>query len=324
MVAGCASPQADSGNGTAFPPVPVTIGQAVEESVPIQIRAVGTAEPYATVDVKSQVAGSLLSVKFTEGATVNQGDLLFEIDPRPFREALRQAEAGVAKDGAQLRVAEAKIESVRAALESDRAAVEQAKLSLSFCEIHAPISGRAGNLLLHPGNLVKANGDNALVVLNQIKPIFVSFGVPERYLTAVAQQHSRHKLVVDANPDKDSTHMAGTLAVIDNAVDANTGTIRLKAAFDNKQFVNVVITVDTQTATVIPSEAVQVGQQGSFVYVVKTDQTVEPRPVAVGQTVSNKVIIEKGVTSGETIVTDGQSRAQPGAAEKRAGRGRPI
>jgi len=372
MVAGCASPQADSGNSTAFPPVPVTIGQVVEESVPIQIRAVGTAEPYATVDVKSQVAGSLLSVKFTEGATVNQGDLLFEIDPRPFREALRQAEAGVAKDGAQLRVAEtnlarsraqlknalaeaarfdqlskegistrqqeeqirtaaevaehsvrgdeAGIESVRAALESDRAAVEQAKLSLSFCEIHAPISGRAGNLLLHPGNLVKANGDNALVVLNQIKPIFVSFGVPERYLTAVAQQHSRHKLVVDANPDKDSTHMAGTLAVIDNAVDANTGTIRLKAAFDNKdgrlwpgQFVNVVITVDTQTATVIPSEAVQVGQQGSFVYVVKTDQTVEPRPVAVGQTVSNKVIIEKGVTSGETIVTDGQSRLFPGA-----------
>src|SRR5262245_43809133 len=173
---------------------------------------------------------------------------------------------------------------------------------------------------MHPGNLVKANGDNPLVVLNQLKPIFVSFGVPERHLTSVLQQQSRRKLAVTASADKDATPSTGTLKVINNAVDPNTGTIRLKAAFDNAdgrlwpgQFLNVVLTLDTQTATVAPSEAVQAGQQGSFIYVVKTDQTVEPRPVSVGQTISGKVIIEKGIAAGETIVTDGQSRLFPGA-----------
>jgi multidrug efflux system membrane fusion protein len=371
LAAGCASPQAQPGE-MAIPPVPVTVGQAAEESVPIQLRAVGTVEASSTVEVKAQVAGLLTRVGFTEGANVKKGDLLFEIDSRPFREALRQAEAALAKDQAQLRVAEASlarsqaqlknaradaaryeqlskegistrqqdeqirtaaevaehamrgdeasIESYRAAIESDRAAVEQAKLSLAYCEIRAPISGRAGNLLLHAGNLVKENGDSPLVVLNQIQPIFVSFGVPERYLNSVSRQHSRHRLAVQASPDKESGHGTGILNVIDNTVDPDTGTIRLKATFDNKdgllwpgQFVNVVLTLDTQIATVIPSEAIQAGQQGPFVYVVKEDQTVEPRPVTPGQTISDKVIIEKGVAAGETIVTDGQSRLFPGA-----------
>jgi multidrug efflux system membrane fusion protein len=313
-----------------------------------------------------------LNVKFTEGANISEGQLLFEIDSRPFREALRQAEAALAKDQAQLRVGEANLarsqaqlknakadatrfeqltkegistrqqedqirtaaevaehsvgadeatlESVRAAIESDRSAVEQAKLNLAYCEIRAPIGGRAGNLLLHPGNLVKANGDTPLVVLNQIRPIFVSFGVPERYLSAISEQHSRRKLRVDVAPEKEASAVSGTLSVIDNTVDTNTGTIHLKAEFNNKegrlwpgQFVNVVVTLDTQTATVIPSEAIQVGQQGSFVYVVKADQSVEPRPVTAGQTFSGKVIVEKGVAAGETIVTDGQSRLFPGA-----------
>jgi membrane fusion protein, multidrug efflux system len=370
ITASCSAPQAQSG-GAAFPPVPVAIAQAVKEAVPIQIRAVGTTEPYSSVEVKAQVAGALMAVRFTEGANVNQGDLLFEIDPRPFREALRQAEAVLAKDEAQVRVAganaarsraqlknaqseasrfqqlskegistrqqedqvqtaaevagqalhadEASIESLRASVESDRSAIEQAKINLEYCEIHAPISGRAGNLLLHAGNLVKAN-DIPLVVLNQLKPIFVSFGVPERYLGQISREQSRDKLAVDASPDKDSTHAAGKLAVIDNAIDSNTGTVRLKAVFDNKdghlwpgQFVNVLLTLDTHTATTIPSEAVQAGQQGSFVYVVKADQTVEPRPVTVGQTAAGKVIIETGLAAGETVVTDGQSRLFPGA-----------
>jgi multidrug efflux system membrane fusion protein len=373
LLSGCGSaPQAQSG-GPAFPAVPVSVGQAAEESVPIQVQSVGNVESYSTVEVKAQVAGPLLAVRFIEGANVKQGDLLFEIDPRPFREASRQAEAAVAKDEAQLRVAEANlarsraqlknakseatrfeqlskegistrqqedqirtaaevaehsvaadeasIESNRAALESDRAAAEQAKLNLAYCEIRAPISGRVGNLLLHPGNLVKANGDNAMVVINQIEPIFVTFGVPERYLGRIALQHSKRKLTVEATPDKDSKQtVRGTLTVIDNTVDQNTGTIRLKAIFDNKdgrlwpgQFVNVSLTIETQTATVIPSEAVQVGQAGSFVYLVKSDQTVEPRPVVVGQMVGGRVIVEKGVSAGETIVTDGQSRLFPGA-----------
>src|SRR5437773_5899781 len=233
VFAGCGSSQKAQSSGPTFPPVPVSIGEATEESVPIEIHSVGNVESYSTVEVKAQVGGPLLAVKFTEGGNVNNGDLLFEIDPRPFREALRQAEAAVMKDEAQLRVAEANaarsraqlknakaeanrfeqlskegistrqqddqirtaaevaehsvrgdeasIESIHAALESDRSAVEQAKLNLAYCEIQAPISGRAGNLLLHPGNLVKANGDTALVVINQIAPIFVTFGVPERY-----------------------------------------------------------------------------------------------------------------------------------------------
>ena len=374
LAAGCsAAPEAAKPGPPAFPPVPVSIGQATEELVPIQIQSVGNVEAYSTVEIKAQVAGPLLTVNFAEGAIVNKGDLLFEIDPRPFREAVRQAEAAIAKDGAQLRVAEANlarsraqlqnakaewgrfeqlskegistrqqedqvrtaaevaenssradeasIESIRATLESDQAALEQAKLNLGYCEIRSPITGRAGNLLVHPGNLVKANGDSPMVVINQISPVFVMFGVPERYLGRISAQNAQHKLAVEVSPNKDSKEtIRGTLAVIDNTVDSTTGTIRLKALFDNKdgrlwpgQFVNFSLTLQTEKAVVIPSEAVQVGQNGSFVYFVKADQTVEPRPVSVGQTAGGRVIIERGIASGDNIVTDGQSRLFPGA-----------
>ncbi len=353
--------------------MPVNIGQATENLVPIQIQSVGNVEAYSTVEIKAQVSGPLLNVKFAEGAIVNKGDALFEIDPRPFREAVRQAEAAVAKDEAQLRVAdanlartraqlqnakaewarfeqlskegistrqqedqvrtaaevaensaradEASIETIRATLESDRAALEQAKLNLGYCDIRSPITGRAGNLLVHPGNLVKANGDSPMIVINQIAPVFVTFGVPERYLNRIAFQRSQHKLIVQVSPDKDPNQVArGTLAVIDNTVDPVTGTIRLKAVFDNKdgrlwpgQFVNFSLTLQTEKAIVIPSEAVQVGQNGSFVYVVKADQTVEPRTVVVGQTSGGTVVVEKGLADGEKVVTDGQSRLFPGA-----------
>jgi len=369
LVACSSTQQAQQGGGgmPAMPPVPVSIATAVEESVPIQVKAFGTVEAYATVDVKSQVAGPLMNVRFAEGSYVAKGDLLFEIDPRPFQEALRQAEAALTKNNAQLKLAEANlardianqrnvdvdarryeqlmkegistqmqleqtrtaaemaresvradqaaIDSIRAAMDSDRASIEKAKLDLSYCQVRSPISGRAGNLLINAGNLVKAN-DVPPVVINQVTPIFVIFGVPERQLNQIA---GKSKLPVEASFDDDSK-VRGTLAVIDNQVDPNTGTIRLKAVFENSErllwpgrFVNVVMTLDTQTATVIPSESVQAGQQGPFVYVVKADKSVEPRPVVVGSTVAGKVIIEKGVVAGETIVTDGQSRLYPGA-----------
>ena len=354
-------------------PVPVSVAQATEEMVPIQVRSVGNVEAYSSVGVKALVGGQLLNVKFAEGANVAAGDLLFEIDSRPFREALRQAEAVVRKDEAELRVAEANIardqarlknaqaesqrfeqllkegiatrsredefrtaaevaaqsvradlaalESIRASLESGRSAVEQAKLNLGYTEIRAPITGRTGNLLLHPGNLVQANGDKPLVVINQVAPIYVTFGVPERYLGSItARQGSRQKLAIEVKPEGTAEPLRGTLSVIDNAVDSTTGTIRLKGSFENRnrqlwpgQFVNVVMTLETQRAIVIPAEAIQSGQQGSFVYVVKQDQSVEPRPVMTSQTVNGKALVDSGIMAGETVVTDGQSRLSPGA-----------
>lgn len=355
-----------------MPPVPVSVAVAAKEAVPTEIRAVGTVEPFSTVQVKSQIAGELLSARFTEGSQINKGDLLFEIDPRPYRDTLRQAEAAVAKDTAQVhqadaalgrdraqlknadaeaerwtqlfkegiaartqfdqvktnadaqresvRADEAAIESARASLESDRAAVSRAQLDLSYTEIRSPVAGRAGNLLVHPGNLIKVN-DVPLVVINRIEPAFVSFGVPEQYLGAIRARSARQKLPVEVSLEQEPDKVVrGFLTVVDNTVDASTGTIRLKAQFENRdrllwpgQFVNALLKLDTTEQTVVPAEAVQAGQQGQFVYVVKADQTVELRPVAPGATSMGKIAITKGVNPGETVVTDGQLRLFPGA-----------
>lgn len=355
------------------PPVPVSVAVASQESVPQDIRAIGTVEASATVQIKSQIAGELTAVRFVEGGNVRKGDLLLEIDPRPYQEALRQAESAVTRDRAQLRQAEANlgrdtaqlknaevlaarydslqkegvtsreqseqmrtnaeslrqsiradaaaVESARAAVENDLAAVSKAKLDLGYCEIRSPISGRAGNLLVHAGNLVKVS-DVALVVINQLEPVFVTFGVPEQYLADIRKNSSARKLPVQVSPQNDPGKIArGFLSVIDNSVDSATGAIRLKATFDNQdrtlwpgQFVTVSLTLDTlKNVTVIPSEAVQAGQQGQFVYVVKSDTSVERRDVKVGPAWKNGLIIDQGVAPGETVVTDGQLRLFPGA-----------
>jgi membrane fusion protein, multidrug efflux system len=372
LLTGCNSPKAQT--APAMPPVPVSVAVAAQESLPIDIRAIGSVEPFDTVQVKSQIAGQLMSVHFTEGGNVNQGALLFEIDPRPYRDALRQMEAALSRDQAQLRQAEANlardtaqskfteadaarnqelsklgvvarsqsdqiransnallesmradqaaIESARAAIDSDKSAVDRAKLDLTYCEIRSPISGRAGNLLVHAGNYVKSNGDTTLVVINRLRPIFVTFGVPEEKLAAIRQGDTVRKLPVQVTPQDSAGKVAqGVLSVIDNTVDTATGTIKLKATFPNEagllwpgQFVNVSLRLDTlRNATTVPAEAVQPGARGQFVYVVKPDQTVESRNVTVGATVGRKAIVETGVAPGETVVTDGQLRLYPGA-----------
>jgi len=371
---GCSKPPAPQAAAGGRPSVPVSVAVATEETAPVEIHAIGTVEPSSIVQVKAQISGELLTVHFVEGANVNKGDLLFKIDPRPYEEALRQAEAALQKDNAQLRQAEANltrdqaqlknaqaesgrytqlekegvisrsqsdqfrtnadalagsvhadeasIESARASSQSDRSAIDRAKLELSFCEIRSPISGRVGNLLVHAGNLVQANGQNPLVVIHQIAPIFVSFGVPEDQLSAIRSRSATRKLPVQASMQNEPGKVArGVLSVIDNTVDPNTGTIKLKATFENQdrilwpgQFVNVALTLDSRlNAVVVPSEAVQAAQKGQFIYVVKADQTVEPRVVTIGAAVGRKVIVEKGVAAGETVVTDGQLRLFPGA-----------
>jgi multidrug efflux system membrane fusion protein len=220
------------------------------------------------------------------------------------------------------RATQASIESAKAALEADQAAVANANLNLSYCEIHAPISGRTGNLLVHAGNLVKVN-DAPMVVIHQVTPVFVNFAVPEKHLAAIRRLSAARKLPVIARANDNPAREAhGELSLIDNAVDANTGTIKLKATFDNKdsmlwpgQFVTVVLTLDTEMATVAPTEALQNGQQGQFVYVAK-DSKVDLRPVTAGRTVGGKTVIEKGLVPGDTVVTDGHLRLFPGAQIK--------
>ena len=357
------------------PRFPVTIATAASESVPVEIRVVGTVEPSSTVQIKSQVAGELTQAPFAEGQNVEKGQLLFEIDARPYEEALRQAEANVLRDQAQLKQAEATrlkdiaslknsqadadrytalqkegvvsrqqadaartsadvlresiradeaaIESARASVNADVSAVGAAKLNLGYCRITSPMSGRTGNLLVHPGNLVKVN-DVALVVINRVSPVFVSFSAPEDQLSLVrARYASGAKLGVEVAPqDEPGAPSHGVLTVVDNTVDTTTGTIKLKATLPNDdkrlwpgQFVNVVLTLNTQKdATVIPSEAVQAGQDGSFVYVVKADNMVEKRDVKVGQNLDRKVVIDQGLAAGERVVTDGQLLLMPGAS----------
>jgi multidrug efflux system membrane fusion protein len=358
----------------AAPPVmPVSVAKVVQEAVPTELRVVGTVSASAVVQVKSQIAGELTAVSFTEGQNVTKGELLFRIDPRPYEDAVQQAQAAVERDKAQMAQAEATlardtaqakyaetdaslqselskggltsksqfdqsktnvevaqasakatqatIDSARAALRADEVAIDTAKLNLSYCEIHAPLSGRTGNLLVHPGNLVKVN-DVALVVIHQVSPIFVDFSVPEQHLGAIRRLNANHKLTVRVSSQDDPGHTAsGVLSVIDNTVDATTGTIHLKATFENRdgmlwpgQFVTAVLTLDTiQNAAVVPAIAVQAGQQGSFVYALKPNNTVEIRPVTAGRTFGDKVVIEKGLGASDTVVTDGFLVLFPGA-----------
>ncbi|MBZ5640701.1 MAG: efflux RND transporter periplasmic adaptor subunit [Acidobacteriia bacterium] len=326
-------------------PVPVTVAKTVRKTVALQFRAIGRVEPIANVAVRARIGGDLVKVDFEEGRSVRAGDTLFVIDPRQYEASLRQAEAQLARDQAMLHKAEEDVkryadlvkrdfvtqeqydqmvsnaESLRATVAADQANADNARLQVAYCTIKAPVSGRTGNLMLKVGNLVKANDDNPLVTLNETRPIYVSFAVPAQLLPAIAARRSGRIAVTAAQPEGTDPPSAGTLSFVDNAVDPSTSTILLKATFPNEderlwpgQFVDVVVTLGEEADRVVtPTPALQTGQQGQYVYVVKNDGTVEMRPVKVARMDESEAVIADGLTAGETVVTDGQLRLVPGS-----------
>lgn len=324
--------------------VPVTVSKAELKTVPIELTAIGTAEAYSTVSLKSQVNATLEEVHFKQGDFVTKGELLFTLDARPFKAALAQGEATLAHDKAQLELDKVEAERYKKLYESnvaskeqfdqqqatetaqnasvtaDEAAVEQARLQLEYCYMYSPVDGRTGALQVYPGNLVKQNDVPVLVVINQISPIFMDFSIPEQYLGVVKNYMSRRRLAVEATPYGDTKPETGYLTFVDNTVDNTTGTIKLKGTFQNAdhrlwpgQFSTVSLRLsEEENAIVVPSPAVQDGQSGQFVYVVGADMTAESRPVKVARTIGTDSVISQGVKPGETVVTDGQLRLIPG------------
>ncbi len=338
--------QARGGGRRSGEAVPVLVATAQQKAIPIQIRAVGNGEPFATVSVKSQVTGVLMQAHFKEGQNVKKGQLLFTIDPRPFEAAVKQAEANLARDVAQLQnareqarryaellkkqyVSQEQYDQIRtnadaleSVVEADKAAVENVKVQLTYCYIYSPIDGQVGSLLVNEGNLVRVNDGTPLVVINQLSPINVTFSVPEQHLANIKRHMATGTLKVDARfPSDEGRPEQGNLAFVDNAVDRVTGTIKLKAEFKNSarrlwpgQFINVAVTLSTQAdAVVIPSEAVQVGPEGQQVFIVKEDKRVEVRSVTVGQTQEGEAVIVKGLAAGEMVVREGQFLLGPGS-----------
>jgi multidrug efflux system membrane fusion protein len=349
------------------------VSTAIQKTVPVELRAIGNVQAYSTVTVKSKVGGELVRVHFTEGQDVKKGNLLFTIDPRPFEASLREAEARLERDLAQVKHAKANlerdlaraknaeddarryeslsqkgvvarqhyeklradadaleatvradraaIEDAEAAVLADRAALENAKIQLGYCFIRSPIDGRTGSLIIQQGNIIKAE-DVSLVVINQIVPIDVAFSVPEQSLSEIKKYMTSGKLVVEAVvPTNEERPEKGVVTFVDNTVDSQTGMIRLKGTFANRerklwpgQFVNVILTLTTEPdAIVVPSQAIQTGQDGQYIFVVREDLTVEARPVVAGRSGSNETVVKKGINADEKVVTDGQIRLYPGA-----------
>jgi membrane fusion protein, multidrug efflux system len=341
-LAGCGKQQAAS---PPPPAVSVVVGRVTQDTVPVQIAAIGNVEAYSTVSIKAQVSGELVGVHFTEGDSVRKGQLLLEIDPRPYQAVLAQAQAAMARDKAvaannraqaqreaklldagivPIQDAEALTSTADAAdalVNADEAAIQTAEINLEFCKIYSPIDGRTGILALKTGNLVKV-ADVPILVINQLDPIFVNFTVPQQYLPDIKKFMALGTLRVSSTAPSDSgPPLEGTLTFVDNAIDPTTGTIHLRATFANALnrlwpglYVNILLTLSEEaSATVVPAEAIVPGQNGPLVYVVKEDNTVEGRTVVSSRTVQGEAVIDKGLRPGETIVTDGQSLLIPGA-----------
>ncbi|MBP6716534.1 MAG: efflux RND transporter periplasmic adaptor subunit [Acidobacteria bacterium] len=331
------------GGGAA---APVSVAPVVERAMPVTLKAVGTVQASSTVDVRSQVTGQLLAVGFTEGQDVKAGDTLFTLDARPFQATLSQAEAVLARDTAQagnvneqLKRADellakgmlpradrdtlaANVAALRGTLAADTASVDNARLQVQYTRITAPVSGRTGALMVHQGALIRANDTTPLVTINQTSPVHVAFAVPARVLTRVRADQQRGALKVQVSiPGAAGAVATGALTFIDSSVDSGTDTIRVKGTFTNAerqlwpgQYVDVTLQLSVEPhAIVVPTAAVQASQQGQFVYVVKSDNTVEARPVRVAWTDAGTTVIESGLTAAERVVTDGQLRLTAGA-----------
>ncbi len=325
--------------------VPFTVAKVVSETIPVRLRAIGNVEAYTTVAVKARIDGQIVAVHFKEGDEVHKGDVLFEIDKRPFEAQLAQAQATLAKDKALVAHADEQerrykellekkfvspdayaqihtnAETAAAQIRADEATIDSVKLQLAYCTIRSPITGYAGRIQLQQGNLVKANDTTALVVINEIVPVNVSFSVPEQSLSAVRKYDADGELQVTAQvPNSGEQPIAGKLSFIDNATDVSTGTIKLKAEFANHdkvlwpgQFVDVVLTLTHEAnAIVAPATAIQNGPNGQYVFIVKPDHTVDLRDVKVERSEGNLSVIAQGLQPGDVVVTVGQLRLAPG------------
>jgi len=342
-------PSAEEPKSKEKPAVPVTVASVFTKDVPVQVTSVGNVEAYSTVAVKSRVSGELVGVHFQEGQEVKEGDPLFTIDKAPYEVALKEAQARLERDQALARKARDDVrrnmplaekdivsrqsldqyvstaEAAEALVKADQAVVENLQLQLGYCSIRSPISGRTGSFLIQKGNLVKGNDENkSLLTVHQIEPIYVTFAVPEKYLGEINRRTKETRMEVQVQTPENQggkEPIAGAVSFVNNTVEMSTATIRLKATFQNTdrrlwpgQTVNVLLTLGVQPkAVVVPSQAIQSGQSGSYAFVVKQDQTAELRLVSVSRSTNGEAVIEKGLIPGETVVTDGQLLLTSGA-----------
>jgi multidrug efflux system membrane fusion protein len=349
-LSGCSkSPATSAPNGRqGGVAVPVVVAKAVSRNLPVEITSIGNVQPYSSVVVRSRITGEIQEVHFKEGDEVKAGDLLFKIDPRAATAAVQQFQANLARDEAQyesarldyLRVqklfenkvasaddldkAQASFKGWESTLLADHAAVSNATLNVEFTDIRSPIDGRTGNITVKAGNIVKSE-DDPLVEINQIHPIYVAFSVPEGDLPQVRQRMQKEKLAVTVHyPGSTNTLAQGVLTFIDNAVDTTTGTILLKATFDNKdqvlwpgQFVEVSLLINTlEGVTVVPSQAIQSSQTGEYVFVINSQDMAEKKDVIPGLSQEGWTVVSEGVRPGENVVIDGQMRLGPNSKVK--------
>ena len=342
LISGCAKQQAAP---PARPPASVIVGKVTQKTMPVEVMAVGNVEAISTISIRAQVAGEVQKVHFKEGDFVTKGQVLFTIDPRPYEAALAQAKATLARDKStdvynrtqakryktlfdqgvipaeQVDSFTSAADASDAVVNADEAAIKTAELNLEYCTITSPLDGRTGTVMVKAGNLVKV-ADVPIVVINQVSPIYVNFTVPQQYWPDIKEHVDRGALHVMATIPQDAGQpVQGTLTFVDNVVDSTTGTIHLRGTFENQQnrlwpglYVNVLLTLSQQpNATVVPAHAIITTQQGSYVYVVRANNTVEQRTVVPVRTIGDDTVVEKGLRPGETIVTDGQINLIPGA-----------